>query len=62
MKRSLKSDDQQFQQYQQNKQSPLTLTHWTHTHLTTTFGVGNPNPCLGQAQKCGGVKYISHHY
>jgi hypothetical protein len=28
-KESLNSDGHQFYQYQQNKQSPLTLTHWT---------------------------------
>jgi hypothetical protein len=27
-KESLNRDDQQFHQYQQNKQSPSTLTHW----------------------------------
>jgi len=29
LKESLNSDSQQFYQYQQNKQSPLTITHWT---------------------------------
>jgi hypothetical protein len=28
-KESLNKDGQQVQQYQQNEQSPLTLTHWT---------------------------------
>ena len=28
-KESLDSDGQQFHQYQQNEQSPITLTHWT---------------------------------
>jgi len=28
MKNSLNSDGQQFHQYQQNKQSPLTFTYW----------------------------------
>jgi hypothetical protein len=27
-KKSLNSDSQQFLQYQQNEQSPLTITHW----------------------------------
>jgi len=31
MKRSLNSDDQQFHQYQQNKQSPLILTELSCT-------------------------------
>ena len=30
MKESLNKDGQQFQQYQQKKQSGLTLTHGTH--------------------------------
>ena len=29
-KEYLNSDGQQFHQYQQNKQSPLILSHWTH--------------------------------
>ena len=29
VKKVLNSDDQQFYQYQQDKQSPITLTHWT---------------------------------
>jgi hypothetical protein len=29
MNRKLNSDGQQFHQYQQNEQSPLSLTHWT---------------------------------
>jgi hypothetical protein len=28
-KKVLNSDGQQFYQYQQNEQSPLTLNHWT---------------------------------
>jgi hypothetical protein len=24
-----------------------------------TYDVGNPNPCLGQVQKCGGVKPVN---
>jgi len=40
-KESLNSDGQQFHQYQQNKQSPLIVTHWTQKH-TMTYDVGNP--------------------
>ena len=32
-KESLNIDGQQFHQYQQNKQSPLGLTHRKHTHM-----------------------------
>ena len=28
--KSLNIDGQQFHQYQQNEQTPLTFTHWTH--------------------------------
>ena len=49
-KDSLNSDGHIFHQYQQNKQSPLILMHWTHTHTQ------NPGTCLRQAQKCGGAK------
>jgi len=24
-----------------------------------TYGIGNPDPCLRQAQKCGGVKLVN---
>jgi hypothetical protein len=39
MKRKLKqnSDGQQFHQYQQNEQSPLTLIHHLTTGITFTF-------------------------
>ena len=39
----LNDDGQQFQHYQQNKQS--------HINNTMTYDVGNPVPGLGQAQK-----------
>jgi len=32
---SLNSDGQQFSQYQQNEQSPLTTNHWTQKWPTT---------------------------
>jgi hypothetical protein len=38
------------------EQSHLTSNHWTHTKWTTAYDVGNPDPGLGQAQKCGWVK------
>ena len=27
-----------------------------NTKKITTYGVGNPSPCLGQVQTCGGAK------
>ena len=35
-----------------------THTH-THTQETTTYDVGNPGPCLRQAQKCDRVKPVN---
>jgi len=32
--------------------------HSLNTKKTTTYDVEIPGPCLGQAQKCGGVKRI----
>jgi hypothetical protein len=55
---SLNSDLQQFDQYQQNKQSPFILTNSTSKKITT-YDVGNPNTGLGQAQKCGCVKSVN---
>ena len=55
LKESLNNDGQQFHQYQQYEQSPLTFAHWTQ-NKTTTYNVWNPFSDLGQAQKCGGVK------
>ena len=40
-KESLNSDGQQFYQYQQNEQLPLTLKP-LNTKKTATYGVGNP--------------------
>ena len=34
MNRKLNSDGQQLHQYQQNEQSPHTLTHWTQKNTT----------------------------
>ena len=54
-KESFKSDGQQFHQYQQNEQWPLTSTHWNYKKKkTTTFHVRDPGPGFGQPQKCGG--------
>ena len=50
----INSDGQQFHQYQQNEQSPLTFSPNTKTNISTC-DVGNPGPALGQAQICGGV-------
>ena len=58
-KESLNSDGQQFHQYQQREQSPLTFTHWSQKK-TTTYDAGNPYPDLGQAHKCGGVKLVTN--
>ena len=49
---------QQFHQYQQNKQSPLILTHSTQKKRTMTYNAGNPSPGLGQVQKFGAVKPV----
>ena len=60
-KEILNSDGQQFQlsfhnhQYQQNKQLPITSSHWTWK-MTTTCDIANSGHCLGQAQNCGRVK------
>ena len=47
-KDSVYSDGQQFQQYQQNKQSPLSSTHWTRNmtleiHVLCYKGPGTTN-------------------
>jgi len=55
-KKSLNCDSQQFLQYQQNEQSPLTITHWIQ-QKTTTYDVRNPVPGLGETQKCGRLWY-----
>ena len=54
----LGSNCQQFHQYQQSRQSPLTSTI-EHEKKTTTYDVGNPGPGLEQAQKCGRIKPIN---
>ena len=46
-KESLKSAGQQFQQYQQNRESPYNTEH----KKTTRYEVGNLSPGLGQAQE-----------
>jgi hypothetical protein len=38
-----------------NRLSPQLL----NIKKTTTYDVGNPGPCLGQTQKCGGVKPVN---
>jgi hypothetical protein len=42
-KENLHSDDQQFNQYQPNEQSPLTSSHRTQKGNITTYDVGNPH-------------------
>jgi hypothetical protein len=57
-KERLNSHGQQFHQYQQNKQSPLILSHWTwkKPQNNTEYDVGNPGPGLGQEQICDGFR------
>ena len=55
-KESLNSDGQQFHQYQQNDQSPLTEHKKT---LLTTYDVGNPCSGLEQAYRYGGFKPVN---
>jgi hypothetical protein len=50
-KESLSSDDQQCHEYQQNEQSPL-IEH----KKFMTYDIGNPDPGLGQVQKCDEFK------
>ena len=56
-KEFLNSVGQQFLLYKQNKQSTI-ASHLNSFNIkkTMTHDFGNPNPGLGQAQKCGGVK------
>jgi len=53
---SLNSDSQQFHQYQQNDQSPLTEHK---KKLTTTYEVGNPGSGLGQAHRYDGFEPVN---
>ena len=55
-KESLNSDGQQFHQYQQNDQSPLTEHK---KKLLTTYDVGNPGSGLGQAYRYDGFKPVN---
>jgi hypothetical protein len=50
---SLNSDGQQFHQYQQNEQPPLTANN------TMTYGVGNQVPILGQTKTCNRAKSVN---
>jgi hypothetical protein len=50
---SLTSDGEQFHQYQQNEQPPLTSNN------TTTYGVRNQGPRLGQTQKYNRAKSVN---
>jgi hypothetical protein len=42
----------------ENEQSPLGITDLT-AHNDIDIYVGNPSPCLGKAQKCGGIKPVN---
>ena len=37
----------------------LSLLINEHKEKIIAYHVGNPNPCLGQAQKCGGFKTVN---
>jgi hypothetical protein len=49
---------QQFHQYQQNEQSPLTLKHRTQKQ-TMKYDVRIPGHGFGQAQKCGRAIFVN---
>ena len=53
-KENLYSDGQQFLQYQQNEQSPFTLSHWTQTYYDILLDWK-----VGTGTKYGGVKPIN---
>ena len=55
-KESLNREGHQFLKYQQNEQSPLTLTEHKKT---TTYDIVNLGPGLIQAQTCGRVKLVN---
>jgi hypothetical protein len=42
----------QIHQYQQNQESPFTLTHWTQIR-SKTYHIGNPGPDFKETQTCG---------
>jgi len=41
-----------------NEQSPLILTNLTEHKMSIAYNVGNPDPGLRQAHKCGRVKPV----
>ena len=51
IKKSLKSEGQQFHQYQQNEQSPL-----NSKSLTMTYDVGNLDTKMWQAKSINGIQ------
>ena len=51
IKKSLKSEGQQFHQYQQNEQSPL-----NSKSLTTTYDVGNLDTEMWQVKSINGIQ------
>ena len=57
-KESLNSDGQQFNQYQQNEQSPLTSNHWTHKKTITYVDINQaPDLKTGTQMYPGLLKY-----
>ena len=56
-KESLSIDGHQFHQYQQNEQSLCILAELAE--YKKDHDIGNTDPGLEQAQKCGGVKPVS---
>ena len=44
-----------FYQYQ-HRTTIFHLKRFNNSKKATTYGVGNPGPGLGQAQRCGGIK------
>ena len=57
MKRNLNSDGQQFINI--NKQTITSCLKSLNIKMTTTYGIENPGPSLGQAQTYGGVKLVN---
>jgi len=56
-KESLNSDGQQFQQYHQNEQPAVTLTHWT-PKKTMTYDIGNSSLAWDRHNNVAGLDWI----
>ena len=52
-KENLSKDGQQFDKYQQNERSHITLTRWIQSRGPATYNAGNPGPGLRYTQKYG---------